>query len=121
MGPITQGCPPFGHSVRGSLLFKPFLNVVSALAGSELNDSKVGEIVHIKRIFLDDGFDLPSILADGQDDPAISRFLSTRHQEVASSVVLLQENDVRGHVCVNFREVGFVDKFNDEHRQTSLH
>src|SRR6266705_278715 len=58
----------------------PFLNVVGALTGSELDDPKVREAVLVKRIFLDDGFDLPSTLADGQDDPAISWYLSARGQ-----------------------------------------
>jgi len=83
----------------------PLLNVVRSLAGAELDDPKVREPVFEKWIFLDDGFDLPSILADGQDDPAIARDLSTRDQKIPRSVVLLQENDVRGHVCVNFSEV----------------
>jgi hypothetical protein len=43
--------------------------------------------------------------ADSQDDPAISRYLSTRDQEVAGTVILLQERDVSGHVRVNFGEV----------------
>jgi hypothetical protein len=97
----------------------PCLNVVRALAGAELDDPKVREPVFEKRIFLDDGFDLPSILADGQDDPAISRYLSTRDQEIAGSVVLLQENDVRGHVRVNFDEVGLVGKFDNEHGRSA--
>jgi hypothetical protein len=61
------------------------------LAGSELNDPKVGEIVLVKRIFLDDGFDVLPALADGQNDPAIARYLSARDQEVTGRVVLLQE------------------------------
>jgi hypothetical protein len=47
--------------------------------------------VLVKRIFLDDGFNLPSTLPDGQDDPAISPYLSTGEQEVAGSVILLQK------------------------------
>jgi hypothetical protein len=99
----------------GSVPVQPLLNVVGTLARSELNDAKIGEIVLVERVFLDDGFDLPSTFADSQDDPAISRYLSTRDQEVAGAVVLLQEHDVSGHVRVNFGEVGFVDKFDDEH------
>jgi hypothetical protein len=92
----------------------PFLNVVRPLAGSELDDAKVSETVLVKRIFLDDGFDILPTLAHGQDDPAISRYLSTRDEEIAGGVVLLQEPDVRGHVRVNFSEVGLVGKFDDE-------
>ena len=87
----------------------PFLNIVSSLAGSELDDPEVRQIVHAKRIFLDDGFDLPSTFAeDGQDDPAISRYLPARDQEMAGRVVLLQEHAVLGHVRVNFCEVALV-------------
>jgi hypothetical protein len=110
---VLQGNPPTGAT--WCLPLDPFLNIVRALAGSELDDPKVGEIVLVKRIFLDDGLDLPSTLADSQDDPAISRYLSTRDQKVTGRVVLLQENDVRGHVRVNFGEVGFVGQLNDEH------
>jgi hypothetical protein len=85
------------------------------LAGSELDDAKVSEIVFVKRIFLDDGFDIPPTLAHGQDDPAISRYFSTRDEEIAGRVVLPQESDVRSHVRVNFPEVGLVGKFDDEH------
>jgi hypothetical protein len=85
----------------GSVPVQPLLNVVGTLARSELNDAKIGEIVLVERVFLDDGFDLPSTFADSQD--------------VAGAVVLLQEPDVSGHVRVNFGEVGFVDKFDDEH------
>src|SRR6266542_2190985 len=73
------------------------------------------ELVFEKRILLDQSFDEPSILADGHDDAAISRYLSTRDQEVSGVVVLLQESDVRGHVGVNVRERGLVDKFDHEH------
>ena len=59
----------------------PFLDVVRALAGAELDDPEVGETVHVKRILLDDGFDVPPALADGQDDPAVPRYLSTRDQK----------------------------------------
>ena len=100
-----------------SVRLNPFLNVVRALACSELDNPKVRETLLAKRIFFDDGFDVPSILADGQDDPAISRYLSTRDQEVAGSVVLLQKNDMRRHMRVNCGEVGLVDEFNDEHRR----
>ena len=69
----------------------PFLNVVRTLAGSELNDAKIGETELEERILLDDGLDVGSTLSHRQDDPAISRYLSTREQEVSGSVVLLQE------------------------------
>jgi hypothetical protein len=97
----------------------PLLNVERSLAGAELDDPKVRKPVLEKWIFLDDGFDLQSILANGQDDPAISRYLSTRDQEIAGGVVLLQENDVRGHVRVNFGEVGLVGKLDDEHSRSA--
>src|SRR5439155_13896582 len=65
-----------------SVLFDPLLNVVRALAGSELDEPEIGEAVLVKRVFLDDGLDLPSTGADGQDDAAVSRELSTLDQEV---------------------------------------
>jgi hypothetical protein len=98
-----------------SVPLEPFLNVVRALTGSELDNPSVCETVHAKRIFRDDGFYLASTFADRQDDPAVSRYLSTRDEEIAGSVILLQEADVRGHVRVNIGEIGLVDKFNDEH------
>jgi hypothetical protein len=57
--------------------------------------------------------------ADGQDDPAISLYFSTRDQEIAGGVVLLQENDARGHVRVNFGEVRLVGKLDDEHSRSA--
>ena len=98
-----------------SVLLDPLLNVVRALAGSELDDPEVGEAVLVKRIFLDDGLDLPSTGADGQDDPAVSRYLSTRDQEIAGRVILLQEDDMCAHMRVDFGEVGLVGEFDDEH------
>src|SRR4051812_38275655 len=95
----------------------PLLDVVRALAGTELDNPKVGEAVLVKRIFFDDGFDEPSIPADGDDNAAVSWDLSARHQEIAGGVVLLQEHDVGGHVGVNFREARLVDKLNDKHRR----
>jgi hypothetical protein len=106
----------FGQTSQPSVLSDPFLNVVRALAGTELDDPEVSEVVLVKRIFPDDGFDLLSTIANGHDDPAISRDLSTRDQEIPGSIILLQEHDVRGHVGVNFCELGLVDKFDDEHR-----
>jgi hypothetical protein len=102
-------------SGRRSVPLEPFLNVVRALTGSELDDPKVCEAVHVKRIFGDDRFYLAATLPDRQDDPAVSRYLSTGDEEIAGSVILLQEVDVRGHVRVNFGEVRLVDKFDDEH------
>jgi len=91
------------------------LNVVRSLAGSELDDAKVSETVLVERILLDDTFDFSSTLPDGQDDPAISGYFTARDEEIAGSVVLLQETDVSGHVRVDFDEVALVDKFDDEH------
>ena len=99
------------------MLLDPFLNVVRALTGTELDDPKVGEPMLEKRIFLDDGFDVPSALADRQDDPAISRYLPTGDQEIAGRVVLLQEDDVRGHMRVNFGELDRVGEFDYEHER----
>jgi hypothetical protein len=91
------------------------LNVVGSLTGPELDDAKVSETVFVKRIFPDDGFDFPSTLAHGQDDPAVSRDFSTRDEEVAGSVVFPQETDVSGHVHINLAEVALVREFDDEH------
>src|SRR6266478_1364537 len=91
------------------------LNIVRLLAGPELDDAKVCETVEVEGIFLDDGFDLLTILAHSQDDPALSRYLSARDEEIAGSVVLLQETDVRSHVRVDLPEAGLVDELDDEH------
>jgi hypothetical protein len=39
------------------VLLDPFLNVIRSLAGSELDDARVGEAERMKRILLDDGLD----------------------------------------------------------------
>src|SRR5262249_18462803 len=70
-------------SALGSGRLDPLLNVVRALARAELDDAKVGEAVHVKRVFLDDGFDFPPALAHGEDDAAIARDLSARNEEIA--------------------------------------
>lgn len=59
------------------------LNVVRALADSELDDAKVGEAARVKRVFLDDGLNLFPTRAHRQDDPTVSRYLSTGHEEIA--------------------------------------
>ena len=69
----------------------------------------------MKRVLLDDGLDVGSTLAHSKDDPAITRDLSTRDQEVSGSVVLLQKVDMRGHVGIDFGEADLVDEFDDEH------
>jgi hypothetical protein len=112
-----QPCIGYGRDDSGSGCVEPRLNVVGPLAGSEFDDAKVGKTVPMKWIFLDDGFDVLPTLADGQDDPTISRYLSTRDQEVAGRVVFLQKPDVRSHVRVNFIEAGLVNEFDDEHRE----
>jgi hypothetical protein len=61
----------------------PFLNIVRALAGSELDNPKVGEAVCVKRIFFNDAFDDSSIPADRDDDSAITWDLSTGHDEIS--------------------------------------
>jgi hypothetical protein len=108
-GPLIEA------SIRQSESIDPFLNVVRALTGSELNNPDMDETALVKRIFLGDGFDLPSILADCQDDPALSRYFSTRDQEMTRRIVFVQERYVRGHVRVNFGEGRLVDKFDNEH------
>jgi hypothetical protein len=99
----------------------PFLDVVGALARSELDDAKVGEAPRMKGIFLDDGLDLLPTRAYRQDDSTIAWDLSARDEEIARRVVLLQELDVRDHVRVDFREADFIGQFNDKHRSPSLH
>ena len=78
-----------------------FLNIVRALARTELDDPKLREAMLVKRIILDDGFDFRPAFTDGEDDAAISRYLAARDQKIAGRIVLLQENDVRGHVRVD--------------------
>ena len=68
------------------MLLDPFLNVVRALAGTELDDPKVGETVRVKRILLDDGFDCSPVLANGHDNPAVAGDLPARYQEIAGRV-----------------------------------
>ena len=97
----------------------PFLDVVGALAGTELDDARLGKSVLDKRIFRDDGSDLLSVPADRQDDPAISRHLAARDQEIAGGVVLSSGTDVRGHARVDLGEVGLVDQFDDEHGRST--
>ena len=93
----------------------PLLNVVGALARSELDDAKVGEPAGNERIVLNDRLDLLPALADREDDPAISRDLSARHEKIAGGILLIEEGDVRGHVLVDFCEVGLVNELDDEH------
>ena len=64
----------------------PLLNVVGALARSELDDAKVGEPAGNERIVLNDRLDLLPALADREDDPAISRDLSARHEKIAGGI-----------------------------------
>src|SRR5262245_43346097 len=47
--------------------------------------------------------------------PPVSRYFSTRDEEISRCVVLLQETDVRSHVRVNLAEVSLIDKFDDVH------
>jgi hypothetical protein len=61
---------------RRSVTVEAFLNVRRALTGSELDDSKVGKDHANKWVLLDDGFDVPTTLADGQHDPRISRVVA---------------------------------------------
>ena len=61
----------------------PLLDVAGALAGAELDDPELGQMVRVERILSDDLLDLPARLADRQDDPAIARDLAARDEEVA--------------------------------------
>src|SRR5262249_33204642 len=110
-----------GFALRGvskqmrSMPIDTFLNIGCALTRSKLDDSKVGEAVHVERIFCDDGFDLLSAFANDQDNPAISRDLSSRDQEIAGRIVLLQESDMRRHVPIDLLEIDLVNQFDHEH------
>jgi hypothetical protein len=84
-------------------------DVVRSLARAKLQNPKICEAARVKRIFLHDRLDLFSALRDRQDDAAVSRDLSSRNDEYAGSVVLVQERDVRGHVRVDVSKIGFVN------------
>ena len=84
------------------MILNPLLNIAGALAGSELDDPKLGQMVLVERILCHDLLDLPACLADRQDDPAIARNLAARDEEVAGRAALLQKRDVRRHVGVDF-------------------
>ena len=60
-----------------------------------------------------------TVPSNRQNNPAISRYLSTGDEEIASRVVLLQEHDVRGHVCVDLGEVGLIYELDDEHGRSA--
>src|SRR5262245_13711034 len=79
-----------GLSIR---CLDPLLDVVRPLAGTELDDAKVGKSMRAERVLLDDRFDLLPTVAHRQDDPAIARDLSPRDQEVAGGIVFLEEPD----------------------------
>ena len=99
----------------GSPPLNPLLNILGALAGPEFDDPEIGETMDEERIFLDNRFDLLPTIADGQDNSSISRDFSTGDQEIAGGVILFQESDMRGHVCVDVGEVGLVCELYDEH------
>ena len=61
----------------------PGLDVISALTCAELDDANIGKAMDVERVFAGDRFDLGAVLANRQDDPAISRFFPARHQEVS--------------------------------------
>lgn len=61
----------------------PGLDVISALTRAELDDANIGKAMDVERVFPGDRFDLGAALANRQDDPAISRDFSPRHQEVS--------------------------------------
>src|SRR5262245_13973822 len=91
------------------------LNVIGLLTRPELDDANVREAVGHKGVFLHDGFDRLAVLADRQDDATIARYLAAGDQKVAGRVVLLQEADVRCHLCIDRLERGCVDELDDEH------
>src|SRR5947208_3811336 len=91
------------------------LNILGLLAGPELDDAEISQPVLAEGIFPDYGFDLLQVLAHRQDDPAFPRYLSPRDEEVAGRIILVQEADVRPHVCVDVLEAGLVDELDDEH------
>jgi hypothetical protein len=95
--------------------FDSFLDIIRSLTRPELNNAKVREAPLNERILADDRFDLLSILADREDDAPIPRNLPSRDDKIAGSVVLLQEDHVRLHRCIDFSKRGFVDQFDDKH------
>ena len=58
-----------------------------------------------------------SRLADGQNDPAIARIFATGNQKIPFRIVPVEEGDMRGHMCVDFGQIGLVDEFDHEHAQ----
>src|SRR5688500_14982484 len=72
------------------VLLDSCLDVVRALAGSELDDSIVGEAALDEWIFFHNCLDLAPTVADGQDDAAVSRNFTARHEKIACRVVLFQ-------------------------------
>ena len=100
---------------NASPLFNALLNVIGALASSELDHPEVSQPLFAERILRRYPFDLLTALPDCQDDPAIPRNLSARHDEMARRVVLAQERHVRLHLRVDLLEGGFVGKFDDKH------
>jgi hypothetical protein len=101
------------------LRFDSSWNVVRALTGPEFDDAKLGEAFLAERILPDDLFDVLPALADREDDPAIPRYLSTRNQKMAGRIIFIQNSHVRGHVRVDFGQVGPVDQLDDEHGPTA--
>src|SRR6185436_15117042 len=92
-----------------------FLDVVRALARAELDDANVHQALRVERVLFRDCFNRLAALADGEDDPAVTRNLAAGHQEVPCRVVLAHEFHVRGHVRVDLLEIGLVDELDDEH------
>src|SRR5581483_8533377 len=101
--------------VQRSRRLDSLLNVVRLLAGPELDDPKVCEPVPMEGVFGHDRFDLLPRLGHRQNDPAFSRYLPTRDEELAGSVVFLQKTNVRTHVCIDLFETGFVDELDYKH------
>jgi hypothetical protein len=68
--------PPRRRRVRLLFLVEPFLDIVGALAGPELDDAEVGEAVRAERILLDDGLDLlPALATARMIPPSLGIFL----------------------------------------------
>jgi hypothetical protein len=91
------------------LAVDPVLDILSLLARPELDNAEVGQPPGAERVLPDDRDLLPA-LADCEDHSAVTRDLSSRHQEVAGGIVLLQEADMGGNARVDFSETRFVDK-----------
>ena len=101
--------------MEAAFTIDPLLDIVRTLAGSELDNAKIGEAVLVEGIFVDDRFDLRPTVANRQDDPAVSRYFPAGDQKISRRIVFLQELHVGRHVRVDGAKVGFVDQLDNEH------